>query len=220
MRYLPGLLLACGLGAAEPRLVLIPNASSAPVGTPIVVRILVAEAPAFACYGASLVMPSGNLGIAAQAAGEAPATPVWVKDSRTHQTASVRFGGYAAPPQATDRPAGTWELGRITLQASAAGTYVVKAPAFSTAEPFGGLVLPLASTQRVVLQAAELTLTITAGPAPQRVVTLFRPPEHEWEVLAPPEAVAGPETEDPQWFRLAPSQTSQFRLIQVPAGTR
>ena len=45
----------------------------------------------------------------------------------------------------------------------APGQYVVRAPSFSAAQPFGGLLLPAKSSGSIVPSGDELTLTITGG---------------------------------------------------------
>lgn len=200
-------LLPLSLSAAQPRLVLGADRSTAGVGEPILVTVSVADAPAFACFGATLVMPASGLAVSGQAAGAA----TWVRDSRERLVPGVRFGGYAH----TDRPAGGYVLGRITVRASAPGTYTVRAPSFSAAEPFGGLLLPVASAARVVPTGAELVLTIT-GSQPRRAITLQVPPAYEWVALEPDGADVSPPVDGQQTITLGPWQTAVVQAVPVP----
>jgi hypothetical protein len=149
-------MLVPALGAAD--LVLSADKTTAAVGEPITITCSVTGAPAFAVWGAVIRLPPSGLGITGQGAGTAL---VHVRDSRTPATGEVRFGGHAASPSFTALGAGTHALGRITVVATAPGTYTVRAPSFGPSEPFGGILLPKTLGVPVVPTAApDLVLTI------------------------------------------------------------
>jgi len=176
------------LAAAEPRLVLTASATEVAVGGTVTVTVSVANAPPFSCFGATVVLPATGISTTDQAAG---ATPTWVADSRGILVPGARFGGYHGYDPASNHPAGTHVLGTVTVRASRPGTYLLRAPPYDAdTAPFGGILLPAASTSRVIPAGAELTITVT-GDAVARAITMALPPDHVWGALAPADADVG-----------------------------
>ena len=177
-----------GLAAGEARLRLTADSTTAQVGDLITVTVEVVDAPAFSCWGATVLMPSASIGTTAQAAG---ATPTFVPDSRGLLVPGARFGGYHGYDPASNHPAGTHVLGRVTVRASQPGTYVLQAPGYDAeTAPFGGLLLPAAADTQIALAGAELSLTIT-GTAVARTIAMRLLPNFVWNALAPADADVG-----------------------------
>lgn len=179
--------LSAVLLAVEPRLRLSANQTTAEVGDLITVTVEVVDALPFSCWGATVLMPGPAIGTTAQEAG---ATPTFVPDSRSLISTGARFGGYHGFDPATNHPAGTYVLVRVTVRASQPGTYVLRAPGYDAqSAPFGGLLLPTSDSPYppTVLTGTELTLTIT-GTAVPRTIAMQVDPGFVWTALAPADA--------------------------------
>jgi hypothetical protein len=166
--------------AADARLTLSASRTTATVGEPIVITCGLADAPAFRCWGAVMRVPGSGIALLGQSPGSAV---VHVPDSRADPGLEIRFGGHASVPAAAPLAPGSHAIGSITIQASTTGTFIIRAPAWSPDEPFGGVLLPGAGAASVIPREASLTITIVTGG------TVNRPPVISSGPLATP---AGP----------------------------
>lgn len=214
MRTTTSLLLLAALSClqaihgAQPRLRLRADRSVAGVGEPIALTVSVENAPGFACYGITALMaPGGNLAVTGQQAG---AVSTFVPDSRADIAARVRVGGYAF----ADHPGGEVLLARITVVGRRPGSYTVVAPSFSPAEPFGALLLPEGSTERIVPAGDQITLTISGDG--HRDITLRLLAGYLWDASAPDGAEVGPAHDGIQVIGVSSWQTAV--LVPVPTA--
>ncbi len=151
----------------QARLTLSAPSTNVAVGEAVTLTLSVENAPAFACWGAVIEMPSNTLAVTQQDG----ALPVFVPDSRAAIDRGAHFGGYAT----NNHAGGTYVLARITVHAAAPGRYMLSAPPYSPSQRFGGLLLPLGQAA-VIPEPAILTLNVTDAPMPPdlQAVTLDR----------------------------------------------
>jgi len=174
-RLATALLLAVAAGSTAETLTLGAAQTVISVNQQVVVTVGLTGAGAFSVWGQSLTWDKTKLELVSQNALTS-AFGVVVNDSRAtgdiNTTGEVRTGGYfvASGPSYPDQSVGAANLAVLTFKRIAAGSTTLTAQAKDGSNPFGGVVVTAAGTERVV--GADATVTFTDAPPANTAPTI------------------------------------------------